>query len=398
MAVALSRKLPLVPAEDPQPARPAELRFHLLLLALAVALGVLLQLCGPARLQIVFAQVKLDSLAGVSALLLALFASMIAHELGHLLAALFLDYEVLGAALGPLQFDFLNSHGRVRLVAGPWFRCSVSAVPRAMPSAWRARMMIVVAAGPAVSLLALCLTTVISIDAIGPAVLGGFWSSCVEVNFFLFVLGLVPNGRFAKMRNDAALFLALCKNDSDAADMRVCHQAIELSLRRIRPEDYPQDLLSELADFRGSSYTRLMVARRMIEWAVDCGNIEQAGAWVQSALALSEQCGAYWANTILAESACFDVLFRADAGAAGRKFAGVEWKALFPPYFAERAQAVCSLAVGRAQEAPRHILRAQYQLPVGNPYYHYERSLLDNLHYKVLALTSPSTQTEVLMF
>src|ERR1022692_814025 len=103
MAVALSRKLPLMPAEGPQPARPAELRFHLLLLALAIALGVLLQLYGPAWLQIVFAQVKLDSLAGVCALLLALFVSIVAHELGHLFAALFLNYEVLGATLGPLQ-------------------------------------------------------------------------------------------------------------------------------------------------------------------------------------------------------------------------------------------------------------------------------------------------------
>ena len=394
MAVALSRKLPLVPAEEPQPARPAELRFHLLLLALAIALGVLLQLYGPSWLQIVFAAVKLDSLAGVSALLLALSASIIVHELGHLSAALFLNYEVLGAALGPLQLDVWHNQARLRFTPGPWFRCSVSAVPRDMPTAWRVRMMIVVAAGPAVTLLALITSTVISLAA-GP---NGFWDFCAEVNFFLFVLGLVPNSRFAKIRNDAALFLALLKNTADAADMRACHLAIELSLRRIRPEDYPPALLSELTDFHGSSYTRLMVARRMVEWAVDSGHIELASRWDQAALAASKYCGVYWANLALAESACFALLFGGDVWAAARKFADVEPKDLFPPYFAERVEAARCLAIGLPQEAPRHILQAQYQLPPGNPYYDYERSLLDRLHHQSLALTNPATQTEVLMF
>ncbi len=359
MAVALSRKLPLVPAEEPQPARPAELRFHLLLLALAIALGVLLQLYGPAWLQIAFAAVKLDSLTGASALLLALFASMITHELGHLFAALFLNYEVLGANVGPLQMDFSDGKARLRFTAGQWFRCSVSAVPRDMPTAWRARMMIVVAAGPILTLLALVTATAISLSA-NP---NGFWSSCAEVNFFLFALGLVPNSRLAKTRNDAALFLALLKNNADAADMRACHQAIELSLRRIRPEDYPQALLFELTNFHGNCYTRLMVARRMVEWAVGSSYIELASRWNQAALAASKSCGAYWANLALAEAACFDFLFGEDAQGAAAKFADVESRDLFPPYFAERVQAARCLAVGLLQDAPRHILRAQYQLP-----------------------------------
>lgn len=387
MAVSLSRKLPLVPAEASQPARPAELRFHLLLLTFAIVLGVLLQLYGPAWLQIAFAQVKLDSLMGVFALLLALIASIAAHELGHLLAALILDYEILGGALGPLQLELWDGQARVRITAGPWFRCSVSAVPRNMPTAWRARMMVVVAAGPALSLFALCVTAVLSIAWPGTEAMNCFWSSCAEVNFFLFVLGLVPNGRSARIRNDAALFLVLCKNDVDAADMRVCHSAIELSLRHVRPEDYPQPLLSELTDFRGSPYTRLMVARRMVEWAIDSGHVEIAGEWEQSALDASKNCGAFWANLALAESACFDLLFRGNSQAAQRKLVEVDMNALFPPYLAERAQAALCLAAGKPEDAPGHVLRAQYQLPLGNTYYQYERRLLEKLHQKALALS-----------
>jgi hypothetical protein len=204
------------------------------------------------------------------------------------------------------------------------------------------------------------------------------------VNFLLFILGLVPNHRFATVRNDAALFLALWKNAGDAQDIFMCQQAIELALRRTKPEDYPEPLLAELISFSGRPYTRLMVARRMVEWAVDSGKATLASDWDHASLLLGEFCGPHLANLTLAESACFDVLFRDDRSAAARKFADVDFASLFPPYLAERAHAAHLLALGEPQLAPRHVIRAQYHLPLGNPYFHYERSLLDILHSQAL--------------
>jgi hypothetical protein len=167
--------------------------------------------------------------------------------------------------------------------------------------------------------------------------------------------------------------------------MLMCHQAIELSLRGIRPEDYPQSLLEEFSRFQGRPYTSLMMARRMVEWAVDSGNIPLAAEWDRTALAAGVLCSPRLANRALAESACFDVLFRDDLRAASYKFAKVEFEELLPPSLAERARAARLVACHLPDRAPAHILRAQYHLPLGNPYYNYERMLLGQLHTKALS-------------
>jgi hypothetical protein len=371
------------------PARSADLRFHLLLLVAAVALGSTLQSFGPSWTRAIFEQVQLDSLSGLSALLLALLASIMAHELGHLIAARAFNYEILGGAIGPFQLDRWHNQCIFRLRAGQWSRCSISAVPRRMHSRWRIQMMLVVLAGPVASWLFLAVA--VSLAAGHDAV--HFWSACAEVNFFLVMLGFIPNSRLAPIRNDAALFLALWKNADDAQDIFRCHQAIELGLRGIRPEDFPEPLLHELAAFeQGRPYTRLMVARRMVEWAVDSGHLELAREWDQEALEASAQCGPRSANRALAESACLDVGLRRDLVTACRKFAKVRFAELFPPSLAERAQAAYLVARHLPQQAPAHILRAQYQLPLGNPYYNFERMLLEQLHHLALAQNRAATR------
>jgi hypothetical protein len=387
MAIALSHKLPRLPADVSKAERPGGFRFHIVLLFAAVLLGSFLQVMGPAWFRTILEQGRLASFTGAATLLLALFASMMAHELGHLSAAVFLNYELLGGAIGPLRLDLWRGKAIFRLERGNWSRCSIAATPRQLHNVWRGRMMMVVAAGPAVSLLFFLVAAVAALhgaklDESWPT---AFWSCCAEVNFFLFILGLVPNDRLAPIRNDAALFICLWRNDADALDMFMCHRAIELSLRGIRPDEFPQPLLAELAGFEGRPYTRLMVARRIVEWAVDSGEIKLAGEWDKAALAAGVNCSPRLANGALAESACFDVLFREDMRSAVHKFARVEFHELYPPSLAERSWAARLIACDLPHRAPAHILRAQYLLPLGNPYYNYERALLDKLHLKALS-------------
>jgi len=382
VAVAPLSKPPLAPAETFQTARTEELRFHLLLLTAAVLIGALLQVDGPPWLRAIFEAVRLDSLAGLLNLLLAFLASILAHELGHLCAALYLDFTLMGAALGPFQLDVWHSKFIVCFRAGQWTRCSVSAIPRGLDDSWRGRMLTVIAAGPIVSLLCLLASACLALNQTAPV---SFWSSCAEVNFFLAILGLVPNSRSAAVRNDAAFFLALWRNAADAQDVLRCHQAIELTLRGLRPGDFPQPLLHELSSFTGRPYTRLIVAQRMVEWAIDSGDISLASAWDEAALSASVHCGPRPANRALAESACFDVLFREDHPSALHKFAKVKFALLFPPSLAERAHAAYLVARKLSEQASGHILRAQYHLPHGDCYYNFERSLLDRLHRIVLS-------------
>jgi hypothetical protein len=392
MAIALSDKLTPLPAEIFKEDRPGGLRFHLLLLALALGLGSFLQVAGPPWARSIFDKVRIDSLSGMSALLLALLASILAHELGHLFAALFLNYQILGGSIGPFRVDWWNNRGRLGQFEGGWSRCSISAVPLELHNCWRARMLMVVGAGPAVSLLFLLAAASVALRAPlaadwAASWLTSFWSAAAEINFFLFILGLVPNGRAAAVPNDATLFLAVWENNEEAVDLFMCHQAIELALRRIRPQDYPSPLLRELANFECRPQTRLTVARRIVEWAADSGDIALAGEWDDCALAVSMNCTSRLANCALAESACFDVLFRQDLRSAVHKFAKVEFDELFPPPLAERARAARLVACGLPQRAEPHILRARNYLPPGNPYFDYERTLLDKLQSKACRKT-----------
>ena len=106
---------------------------------------------------------------------------------------------------------------------------------------------------------------------------------------------------------------------------------------------------------------------------------------INSTLSAGEKCGGDEANRALAESACFDLLFRGDPRSARHRFAQVDFESLFPPAFAERSKAARLIACDMPQRASKHILQGQYHLPAGIPYYEYERMLLAKLHN--LALT-----------
>jgi hypothetical protein len=389
MAIAISPSLLPVAAPAKEVRKPASQIFHLFLLAVALVLGAYLQALGPAWSRTIFDHVKPGTLLGFASLLLALLLSVLAHELGHLSAALFLNYQILGFSVGPFRCERQHGKTMFRYLPQNWFKCSISAVARDIHNCWRFRTMSVVAAGPVFTFLLMLVSLHFAIPLNSSRAATGwpalFWNASAELNFFLFVLGLIPNGRLAPVRNDAALFLALKRNSSDAQDTFRCHQAMDLALRGTRPEYYPPSLMLELSSFSGRPYTNLMVARRMVEWAVDSGDIATAASWDRQALAAAEKCRGDEANRALAESACFDLLFRGDLRSARHRFAQVEFDSLFPPSFAERSKAARLIACELPQRAGKHILQGQYQLPPGIPYYEYERMLLAKLHDLALA-------------
>jgi hypothetical protein len=130
----------------------------------------------------------------------------------------------------------------------------------------------------------------------------------------------------------------------------------------------------------------LLAARTLTEWALESDDQVRASVWERRALEQSEQCDARLRNSALAASACFDVLFRDDSAAAREKFVKVNFDALFPKYFAYRARAVWLLANNRTEQVPAQVIRAQYALPLGLPYYDFERMLLGRLHLKALGV------------
>jgi hypothetical protein len=245
-------------------------------------------------------------------------------------------------------------------------------------------MMWVVAAGPAATLLGGIGAASIVVFSAPSAWLSAFWSALALFHFLIFVLGLIPNGESAKARNDATLFLALYRNATAAQELSLYHRLMQLRLAAIRPCDYPSSLMSHVAQWKGRTEANLLVARTLSEWALDCDDQARASVWERRALELSEHCDARLRNSALAASGCFDVLFRDDIAAARDKFRKVDFDTLFPEYFAYRARAACLLANEMTAQVPAQVIRAQYALPHGLPYYDFERMLLARLHFKAL--------------
>jgi Peptidase family M50 len=350
------------------------------LLAASLAIGVALRLVGPAWVQTFFHSGALSAASDLIALLAALAIAVVLHEGGHLVAALMLDFDVLGGSLGPLRA--IRLHGRWTLqFCGSFFSGSVIAIPRPNNATWRTRMLAVVAAGPAATLLSgtAAAAFVISLGAsdLWPM---RFLSTLAQLSFFIFVLGLFPNASASAARNDARLFCSLLHNTAEAREILLYHLLTQLQVAGVRPRDYPNQIIFKLAHAYGRPEMCLVYAQAIAICALDRGDPVTADAWDKRALDLSEFCNVKHQHSALATSACFDVILRSDLRAAGNKLADLQLELLSPRWFRHRVKAVYWLASGNIHESLAEISRARYAFPNRLPYYDFEQMLLGRLH------------------
>ncbi len=377
---------PLPPLPDAYLAGPRGKSWFLWkMLLLGVGLGIAVKTLGPWWLGALFEAVKLESWIGLSALLIAVAAAIAVHEFGHLLAALFLDFEILGCALGPLRVSRAHGKWRLQLRIKALFSGSVTAIPRNRDF-WRKRMVVVVAAGPGATLISgICGACVLLSIPAGPW-MTTFLSAFAQVNFLLFFLGLIPNGSRAPVRNDARLFLSLLRNTPEAQEILLYHLVAQLEVAGLRPRDYPERLIRTLADTGGRPDMCLVYAHIILLWAIDRGDLVTADAWEQRTMDLSDFCNLRLQNLTLASSACFDLVFRGNMAAAKSKFAQVEFEMIAPAYLMHRLKAAERIAAGHIPDGLAEICTAQYCAPKQLPYCEFERSLLRELHRKAITM------------
>jgi hypothetical protein len=331
-----------------------------------------------------FSAVPLEGPLDFLSLFAAVLLAMVLHESGHLLMSLMLGFHILGGSVGPVQLQMLPGVWKVSWSWPTFFTASVSAIPGSMKH-WRAAMILVVVAGP---LTTLSTGLMVSHLHHGGPVWPVFQRCLVQVSALLFVLGLIPNSRYAPIHNDARLLLDLTRQNEGAEEMELKVRLKQLVVSGERPQDYPLELMQRVADWRGRPETQLVFAQAVVQWAIDSEDIERADAWDAYAIRLSNEFPGRMQNAVLASSACFDVIFRGDLEAARAKFSQVNPNALFPTCFEHRALACRHVAWGQLDRAPAHILRAQYALPRGVASYGLERTLLAKLHMQVLTATA----------
>ena len=359
--------------------------WHLLVFALAI--GIAMNVLLPSWTAIFVDTVTLGNIAGLTALFSALAAAILLHEGGHLVAALLMRFEILGASLGPLRVTRVHGKWTLHLAGGTFFSGSVSAIPRSNES-WRMRMLVVVAGGPAATFLTGALALFMLLLSHQGTWLNSFLSALAQFSFFLFVLGLIPNGREAKVRNDARLFASLFRNTADAQEIMLYHMVTQLSLAGIRPRDYPERLIRNIASQQSRPDSGSLYAYTIVLWAIDRGDWATAAAWNRRMLELGDSCDVRLRNLTLARSACFHVLSDDDLTEARDQFNDVTFEMLSPACFMHRARAAQSLTVGNTLATLSEVCSAAYNFPKHLPYYEFERMLLCRIHKKALAVSA----------
>lgn len=372
--------LPPLPARLEKGQTKPKFSWHLLLLA--VAIGIAAKLFGPSWARMLFQGVRVETLSALTAFTAAFAAGIILHEAGHLVAGVLLDFELIGASLGPLRAAYFHGKWTFQL-SGALFSASISAIPR-NNDAWRRRMLLVVAAGPAATFLTGVAAGLLLLNGTSDAWMKCFLGSLTQLSFFLFFLGLIPNGSKAQVRNDARLCYSLFRNTVEAQEILLYHLVTQLGVAGMRPRDYPERLIRKLAAAQSRPDMSLIYAYTIMIWAIDRGEMQTAEAWEQRAMELCERCDLRLQNLTLARSAFFDVLFRDKLALARCKFAEVNLEILSPRYFMHRTKAAYQLAVGNIEEALAEVHRAKFWFPKRLPYYDFERGLLGRLHSKTV--------------
>ncbi len=327
--------------------------FLLKLLVVALGAGLIVQIAGPPWLQDVFATSHLDLVPSAALLLAALVVSVMVHEIGHLIPSLLFGFHVSRVAIGPLA-----NNSPARPLEAAVLPFLVLRLGLRLPSndyAWRQRMLIVVASGPIASL------ALLFVAAFGTSLFGadpllcGFLRFTAQINLFISVLGVIPNSALAPVRNDARLLLTILNNGAEAEQIRLYHLITRLQTLGVRPRSYPANLVTRMMNATGTPDLMLFTALNVYLWALDSGNLAVADLWDLRMNALVAQNPRLrLSNTALAESACFDLIYRRDCTASLNKLETIDVKAL-SPHLLNRTKVLQMLAEGRSVEAASHL-------------------------------------------
>jgi hypothetical protein len=369
---------PLPPIRTGLFAASAKSRSPVSLILLAVVLGYAVKNWGPPWVQPVFRALNFGSLRELAAFVAAFVAAIALHEAGHLLAALCFHYQVLGGALGPFRFSVLHGRWAVRFSGRNLFSASISAIPVKTDS-WRNSMLAVVAAGPLATLITALAALLFVLQSPSGTIAYCFFAALAQIDFFIFVLGLLPNGPAAAVRNDASLFWALLHDTAEAENILLYHVVTQLRVTGFRPCYYHQPVIQKIAMVQGRPDMCALFARTISLWALDRGDLQSADAWDTRAVELGAMCDIRIQHHALADSACLDLLIRNDVKSAKNKCSEIDFALLSPEPFMHRARAVREISYGNIHEGIAEICRAEYSFPNRLPVYDFEQELLTQL-------------------
>jgi hypothetical protein len=293
--------------------------------------------------------------------------------LGYALAGQLAGFHLVHLSLGPLQFGRQTAGSRLRL-APPWFSLAINSVPVG-DRYLRLRLAIKALGGP----LACLLTGLGLFNLIASLEPATAWLMSAGFASLLFgLLSLIPY-----RGSDGAFLLALLYHSPRTSAQLASDAIVGAVAAGHRPRHWQTPRLNEATRLSDGSPTDAIASLAAYTFALDSGNLQQAGQWLDYALSIRSAMPVHERQRTLLEAAYYEALHRHDARQARRWFdeAGPGWRG--QPTFL-RAEAAVLLAEGRASEARQRITAglAATRLMTLPGYVPFEQELLHGLRHQ----------------
>ncbi|HET9742566.1 MAG TPA: site-2 protease family protein [Terriglobales bacterium] len=286
-----------------------------------------------------------------------LVGAIFVHELGHLIGAAMVGFQVKSFAVGPLMlcrerdgFRLRRSHFKLGGM--------VTAVPVGSHDL-RRRMLVMTAAGPISSVLFALLAFV-------PAhVLSGRWSDLIVI-FSVFsaglaLLSLLPTRKFY-LSDGAQIFDML--RFPDRGDRQCALLALaEAANNGSRPRDWDPLLIGKALAFSDGSGRDVLGNIMAYEQAMDRREFDVAERHLESTLNLRQKCPAKLKSGIALDAAFFNAMVRAENVAAREWFQECNASDIRDRYFLLMVEASVLLVEGNFDQALRRAEESVSTLP-----------------------------------
>ncbi len=231
-------------------------------------------------------------LASVPVMILAAWLVLAAHEFGHVVGGWLAGFRFHFFAVGPLRIDRLGSRFTVKFnrtlsLWGGMAACGPDPAKIPTGDALRRRMLLLVAGGPATSLLG-------GLMALPAQV---FWQSNPDMalGFMVFAVAslsialvtMLPIGNHGYV-NDGGRILSLVRDNADARRWMATATLGTIG-SEARPRDWPAALVHEITRDPQPTYDGIMAMWLRYSWHLDRKEFAEAKHWLDLALSHVEQ-------------------------------------------------------------------------------------------------------------
>ena len=311
------------------------------------------------------------ALVVVALAVLAGFAAIAVHELGHVLGGAAARFRFWLYVVGPLRVERDEATGRITV--GLNREASLyGGVAASLPTDTRdlpRRLALMVAGGPLASVaLALLAWLPLGLGAPLSALARLALGLLTALSAGLAGVTLLPM-RSGGFTSDGGRLLRLARGGPVARREAATLPLLGLFAAETPPREWPRELIDAATELRDGSMEECYAAVFAYYHALDSGDAARAGWWIDRVVELS---GAYppaLAPSLFVEAAYFEGACRRDAARARRLLARVPEKSfVVKPFDRARAEAALALAEGDRERAREHARRALAAIPAGSAF------------------------------